>query len=410
MGEKSELTRWLSNNALTVYVFSFLIPLYPKFYGLGVLLIGIEVIARKLVLRQSRSVYRERNWTVNIALIVFYLMYVVGLTYTENMSFASLDLGMKVSFLLFPLLFLILPVHLSWKKFALFFIAGAVVSIVINFALSAITYFDDGFVSNFFDSHLSHLMHRSYWATYLVMAYSFTWWLLLKNRLNWILGSVLLLLMSLFTFMSGSKMGILILAVVTAIWIIHIIIAKRAYLLGLVSLLLLLILGWTVYTYSPQLKSRIIAGVEAFSGGKEIDPTSTESNTARILVWSSAIDEIKEHFFFGVGTGDIKDKLNARNIENGYTGVAELNLNSHNQFLNTHLAIGIIGSTALLIAFISSFLYWRRLTNFAMMLTVLILFLSLLPEAFFETQAGIVPGAFLLSLQGLPYARRKEEH
>ena len=110
------------------------------------------------------------------------------------------------------------------------------------------------------------------------------------------------------------------------------------------------------------------------------------------------MDEIKEHPIWGVGTGDIKDELYQRNLSNGYTGVAEMHLNAHNQFLNIYLAIGILGFLTLLLSFLKPFWRIRGEHQFVVRSLVVILFLSLLTESFFETQAGIVPGAFILSL------------
>jgi O-antigen ligase len=173
---------------------------------------------------------------------------------------------------------------------------------------------------------------------------------------------------------------------------------KKAYLLGLFTLLFMLGIGLGVDYFAPQLSTRLKSGMAVFSG-KDIDPTTTESNAARILVWRSSMKVIQENFVFGVGTGDIKDKLKAQYLKDGYTGVAELNMNAHNQFLNTHVAIGIVGSLTLLLSFI--FAYLRSLKQEkTLSIIVLILFSSLLTESFFETQAGIIPGAFFLAFIG----------
>jgi O-antigen ligase len=134
---------------------------------------------------------------------------------------------------------------------------------------------------------------------------------------------------------------------------------------------------------------------------EERDKNSFESTTARILMWDTAYDLIKENFWFGVGTGDVKDELQKRNYEKGFTGVADKNFNSHNQFLNSHVAIGFFGVLFLLLSFVTPIIFSRRNYKYLKVGVVLILFLSLMPEAFLETQAGIVPVAFFLSLFGI---------
>ena len=96
----------------------------------------------------------------------------------------------------------------------------------------------------------------------------------------------------------------------------------------------------------------------------------------------------KNNLFFGVGTGDYNDELIAYNKSKNNQGVVKEELNSHNQFLNTSVQLGMIGLIVLLMLFISSFLnsekqLWQTLVLF-------VLFLNFLVESFIETQAGIV--------------------
>lgn len=381
-----------------IYLFAFLLPIYPKFYTLGILALLIDLIIRRVSLRQKNHHSASLITRFNVGLVLFFILHLTGILYSSNTAFAWSDIGMKASFVLFPIIFLYYPKSVDWKNFGKSFIAGAVFSIILCLINATITYWRDGFVSNFFDSHLSFLMHRSYWATYLVMAYSLTWFLYNKKLLPTIISIFLLLLFSLLTFMSGSKMGILILILTTLAWVTYVVLKKKAYVMGALSLLLFLIIGGATYTYSPQLRTRIQAGMQSLTNTNSISPTSKESNAARILVWSSAMDEIKEHPIWGVGTGDIKDELYQRNLSNGYTGVAEMHLNAHNQFLNSYLAIGILGFLTLLLSFLKPFWRIRGEHQFVVRSLVVILFLSLFTESFFETQAGIVPGAFILSL------------
>lgn len=381
-----------------IYLFAFLLPIYPKFYTLGILLLLIDLIIRRVSLRQKNHPNTSIIKRFNSGAVLFFILHLTGILYSSNTTFAWSDIGMKASFVLFPIIFLFYPKSIDWENFGKSFIAGAVFSIILCLTNAAITYWQDGFVANFFDSHLSFLMHRSYWATYLVMAYSLTWFLYNKKLLSTIISVILLLLFSLLTFMSGSKMGILVLIFTTLAWVIYVVIKKKAFIMGMISLVLFLIIGGGTYTYSPQLQTRIQAGVQSLTSSSSISPTSTESNAARILVWSSALDEIKEHPIWGVGTGDIKDELYRRNLANGYTGVAEMHLNAHNQFLNSYLAIGILGLMSLVLSFLIPFRRIKGEHQFVVRSLVVILFLSLLTESFFETQAGIVPGAFILCL------------
>jgi O-antigen ligase len=374
---------------------------------MGILIIAIDLLWRLLVLKQRRNesiglITSSIHW-----LMLFFLAHLTGMTYSENSGFGWMDIGTKLSFFIFPVLAFFYPIKTNLDRFAWFFIRGALVAIVVSLIFAAYNYYNRGFIAYFFDSRLSFMMHRSYWATYLVIATSFIWYFFLTGKISFGKGVILYTVFSALTFMTGSKMGILLLIITTFIWLALLLKQKKAYLLGLFTLLFMLGIGLGVDYFAPQLSTRLKSGMAVFSG-KDIDPTTTESNAARILVWRSSMKVIQENFVFGVGTGDIKDKLKAQYLKDGYTGVAELNMNAHNQFLNTHVAIGIVGSLTLLLSFI--FAYLRSLKQEkTLSIIVLILFLSLLTESFFETQAGIIPGAFFLAFIGFGCFSRNEE-
>jgi O-antigen ligase len=102
------------------------------------------------------------------------------------------------------------------------------------------------------------------------------------------------------------------------------------------------------------------------------------------------------NFLFGVGTGDYDDELTKMNLKYNNQGVAEERLNSHNQFLNTGVQLGVIGFFILTMIFLVSFFASdKRLWQ---LLILLVFFINFLVESFLETQAGIVLFCTLLLL------------
>lgn len=394
-----QFSSWCYSNPIGIYLFAFLIPINPRWYSMGIVIIIVDLLWRTLRWKQ-----RKKNYTITftsplIWLMLFFILHLTGMTYTVNTSFGWMDIGTKLSFFLFPVIAFFYPTPLKLEKLAWFYITGALVAIIASLIYATINYYERGFIAYYFDSRLSFMMHRSYWATYLVIAGSFVWYLYFTRRITLPFGGILFTLFSALTFMTGSKMGIILLLVITSIWLILLVRQRKAYIFGLITLIFLGGIGLGVNHYAPQLKVRITHSLATFSGDR-IDPTTTESNAARVLVWRSASKVIQQNFLWGVGTGDIKDALKTQYLHDGYTGVAELNMNAHNQFLNTHVAIGIFGVVALLMAFVTAFI--RGMQQEEMLaIIVVILFLSLLTESFFETQAGILPGAFFLAFIGV---------
>src|SRR5690606_20776188 len=67
------------------------------------------------------------------------------------------------------------------------------------------------------------------------------------------------------------------------------------------------------------------------------------SLTMRIYFWKAAFHTIKQNSLLGVGTGDMKQALNATYDEINSPLSQEWRIRPHNQFLSITLSLGIIG-------------------------------------------------------------------
>ena len=109
---------------------------------------------------------------------------------------------------------------------------------------------------------------------------------------------------------------------------------------------------------------------------------SAESNTSRLLMWSTSIDVFKEAPFYGVGTGDYDDVLTEKNRYYGNTGVVKHRYNSHNQFLNTMVQLGLLGFIALMMIFLTGFKNALQEKDLLLLFTLMTFLLILLhPDA-----------------------------
>ena len=90
----------------------------------------------------------------------------------------------------------------------------------------------------------------------------------------------------------------------------------------------------------------------------------------------------------------------------GYTGAYSHKLNAHNQFLQTGIALGIIGILFLIITLVlPAYISWQQNNYFYVCLIVLLSF-NFLTESMLETQSGVMFYAFLSSLL---FFRKNEE-
>lgn len=391
------------NEISSLYFFAFLIPIYPKFYTICLILFLLEVIIK---IRPSKTHFKKNTLLTSplVWMALFFVLHVIGSFYSINTSFAWMDIGMKLSFIFFPLIFAFFPIPISWKKVMASLVLGAFTSVIIAFIVAFYHYTESGNSIYFKESYLSHWMHRSYWASYLTIGFliSFKHFLWRSSNVYYIYGMVSLLFF-VATLLTGSKMGIITLFIVAISLLMIWIVTQKKWVSGLIVLVFLAGSTILVALNSPALTQRIAATNHYLSNLDNLNVNSIESNTTRVFMWETATELINENWLKGVGTGDIKDELQQRNYEKGYIGVADKKFNVHNQYLQTFATLGIVGLISLLALLLLPLFKIKKSTSLFLLekkMIVLIIILSLIPESFFETQAGIVPGAFLLCLIG----------
>lgn len=366
-----------------------LLPLVSVFLFLAILLEN----KRRIRIKELVNIRVSYVW-----LLAFYITHLLALWNTHNFAFAGSDLGIKVSFLLFPVFFILKRDLVSLPKLMDWFVAGALVSVLIACWFAFSDYHASHDIRLSFQTHFVWSMHRGYWSSYLCIAYSWLAYGILNGNKKWYLYTPLLFMLSLGILFSASKAGIALLALSTIVLTAYAAVKTKKYGLAGFIVVVLFSLGYGVANKFPSITTRFMTMKDEFSHPKQLDITSTESNTARILMWRTATELIAENVIFGVGTGDIKDALKQRNIEKGYLGVAKENLNAHNQFLNTQLALGVLGSLALVGLFVVSLVFRPTENAFFIRWTLVIFLLSMLVESFLETQAGIMPFVFFLCI------------
>lgn len=331
-------------------------------------------------------------------LIVFYLLHVLGLLYTTNYNFAFSDLGMKASFLLFPILFSFARFDFNLKSLFQFLnltLALAALSIL-SFAFSRMLYYEGYFkISYILENEVALFYHRGYWSTYLSIFSAISLYFAIEYHRFRILNCVAFLVLAIVSLLTLSKAGALLLILLISVVFLRVILKKLSLKFKLLSVgSLLFFFSLLLFTNNP-LSSRFNEIFKAFSSFKTENNTSIESNASRLIMWSTSSKLIKENFLFGVGTGDVKDSLKSKNLELGNTGVVEKNLNAHNQFLNTWVQIGLFGFLSLCLII---FFQFKANSNFEMKLFAFGFAFSMLFESFVESQAGIIPFALLTSL------------
>jgi O-antigen ligase len=166
------------------------------------------------------------------------------------------------------------------------------------------------------------------------------------------------------------------------------------------------VLSLLIFTNNP-IKSRYenfftrsysLAWLDDYTGVSEGDFSNF---TLRIFLWRMGFENIKEHQLWikGAGNGDVSTLQNQKiaehhfkNMEPGQVNRSPFyNVNLHNMFLQTFMAIGILGLICFCIASLSPFFYLQAITNsIVFFIFFFASFFFMMQEAALQTQAGVV--------------------
>lgn len=332
---------------------------------------------------------------IAIIFIIYYLWHAVGIIWSENTSYAYMDMGIKLSFIAFPLIFSAIVISNSTRRKVLIaFVAGCIFTCLYLLLDSLISYIQSGDVKVFFYIELSRFIHPTYLSMYLNMAL-----LILISLLNTslkqkekILILACMLFLIVFIMMLVARMAII---TCIATCSLYIMLKARDYKLQkrIFFLLSFYAVCFISFYISNKFLNRLDQVTNAVTQIHENKPetfSEYNSSSSRPELWKESIEVILKHPFIGAGTGDIKDELFQEYESRHFTYALDRKLNPHNQFLHTTVGLGLIGLLILLLCFGSQF-YFSFVNNEWLYFSFLaILLMNGLTESNIEVQSGIL--------------------
>ena len=340
---------------------------------------------------------------------VIYLLYAIGLAWTEDKAAGWFDLEVKLTMLLIPIVLSYSAItHQTLIKILKAFIEGSIIACIVCILYACYRYYFTSDVNYFFYGALSYFHHSSYFSMYL----NFAILLLLADLLGY---------QRILTISKWSKFGIILFFGIFILFIS----SKTAYVTLLLTIIfglfawirktnnfkmffviagLLLIIPPTLYHSSDLIKSRVLEFVNAFDEKQETE--SLTGTTYRKIIWEESANIISNNVVKGVGTGDVKQELKNRYEALNLNEAYEVGLNCHNQYLQTFMAIGITGICALLLMLFIPIVRSIKNRNFIYLSFLVLIAINFFTESMLETQSGVVFYAFmnsLLFLQFKPY-------
>lgn len=390
----------LAGSLLVVAVFFIpLVPLVSKLCSvLALLLLCIPAPG-------GFASFKLKDKKAAFALILLFFIYVVGVTFSTNTSFAWKDVLSKTPFVLIPVLFYLLPENSSRRnRFLLGFALGTGLLCLILLVRATINYGSTGATYVFFYEAFSWKMHPTYLAIYisfsLLAMLHFTHtagpkssrWPRWASAALFCFGTSVLIL-------SSSRMGIISGAVAILFYLWHLFFRSKTVSAGTIAFYLLTApLLFVLLNYGVNSASRFGEVKKYVKTGVQSEQSDQGSIAARLKIWESSVGLIRENFWTGTGTGDVQEELRMLYERNNLHYALSKNLNAHNQYLQTLLATGIAGLLLLMMVFFLPFMNYRRDKDYLALAFLFIVALNSLTEAILEREAGVLWFSFFYGM------------
>jgi O-antigen ligase len=361
----------------------------------GSLLLSVIVILWTITSFFNLNREQIRKGFLNRNLILFYSFFaltVLSAIFSSNKEDALFGIEIKMSFILFPYLLFCFkwPVGIL-KRCIISFVSGCFFACLYLIA-RAFLYAFNGQSEYFFYSLFSDFIHASYFAMYLILAIV----LVVVFYNDWFSAQKSVIYSSYFfisifvtsIFLCSSKLGLISFFICMPALLLY----KFKARLSIATIAAILVSGVALIFVSAWLFPGPFARMNSLSSVSldNIDKTSSESTTVRILIWQEAVTLIKNNFFVGTGVGDANSELLNAYRANGLTGALEHRFNAHNQFLQTFIGLGIIGCLLLILMTFGQMIRGIVTRNLLLFIFSITIILNFMVESMLQTSAGVL--------------------
>ncbi len=377
--------------ALLIFVFCFA----PKPSSIIIVLWLIN----NLVLWSQRAVKFRWN-KIFSAIVALYIVFAVGAFFTHNPGIAGGILSKKLSLLVFPLIFALQKKEsFQVKPFVLALTAGLLVVVTLGFIHSYQVYLETEYLNgSFTGSVFSYIHHPTYLAVLLTMSIFFfrigvkagwkgfnTWTILL-----WVVFVCFI------QFIIFSFAGVLFHFAVLAYLALSYLKKKLPGIAFLIVLGITVSLPFVAYFGVTRVKDEVnntLTDLKIYLSDPdhiyEQVKAAPHGNNIRILMWTTSFQQFSEHPM-GTGTGNFDDVMGARLRGRGLDEIAKVEYNSHNQFLQLAVEVGVFGLLALLTILVLLFRMGIRYKNELLIWIGLNFVFNGFFESMLQQQSGIV--------------------
>lgn len=317
--------------------------------------------------------------------ILYFLICILGVFYTTDLSEFIAKAKLKIYFLLIPLLLFSQLEYLKTREKELSIIAllGGIFAALFLIVVAVFRYKTIGSNAFFYGYlveiiHVNPILYSILFNIYILIAY----FKIEDVKVKFIIISFL----SVFILMLLSKAGVIILFLI----LLYIIIKNFALNYKTLAVFIVFISILSSLFYLSKDNDTLITRFN-FTKFYLTHRHSENANEQfpRVIMFNSGIKIIKENFLFGVGITNTRKALKKEFENKGFKQGIIQNYDAHNQFLETGIASGVIGLLCIFSLFLFLFRNALKLQNKPLLLFLLLyVFVSLIQNTF-ESQMGV---------------------
>lgn len=340
-----------------------------------------------------------RDYLPQLTLILFFLLVLAGGIGSTDVGYWLERVRIRLPFLAFPLVFLILPKLSSRQyKVALYSLIGMVMCTAVAACVNYFIHFQE--ISEMVRTGKAIPVPMNHIRFSLLLSLSIFASFYLANRLatenflwkRFLYGTALIQVICLH--LLAVRSGLLVFYVVAFIEAVRFLLQSRRYLIGGAMLLCLMLTPFAAYKFHPGFRTKIqytLWDYGQFVQNKGQNYSDAERLTS-ILV---GLKIGNEHPWFGVGTGDVFQEVH-RTYHSTYPNYTYPKI-PHNQFVMTYASNGLLGLLVFLFAFFFPLWYQQGYRKGMLVTLSVILFMSFMVESTLETSQGATFFAFLFA-------------
>lgn len=343
--------------------------------------------------------------------VALFLLYLIGLSYSENMHQGLVSIETKLSFLVLPLVILGLQVDFfalrNRKLFLYCLLTGACVAGIIMTTYSIFFFPYNELVTKILNPKF---YHHTYYSLYLNIVICFVLSDYKSKLLHPQLRSGALLLFSGLVYLSNSRTGLIVLALLFVIYFISVLVSKKRPVYHYLLVLFLFAGIGTLVSLQPSVNRTITL----ITKSADWLTLAKAGGMARVDIWTVAAQKIGESPFLGYGTGASNDILYEGYLQADLFSFAERRYNAHNQYMQIWLDVGLPGFCLLLLFFVVGYYQSYQAGSILLFMVLTVFAVAFLFESILNRFMGVFPFVFFplfLVYLYLPYSDNLvEEH